>query len=269
MKEMVENLKEVRDRTAQGDMTVLDEFFGIYKFKDGKQYEVPEPAELTEVKHQRDQYDARRKELIRIYERDRKKFQDAQTGLKKALVRLSRIEPRVTNAINIIGWTTYPADAEILRRTMVAVGLILGGEINSEDLRKHGLPAMEEIQTEKQATMAAVAMLRNFVEKVEDDNYGYLGSEAEELLKATEPTECLEMWEETQERLVKSERQCSQYIKSNHESTERAKRLDQDVRSLLWVLRHAYDVTSGTLADEMKGPHIHIDRVRALLAGEV
>lgn len=32
--EMIENLKEVRDRTKDGDFDVLDEFFEIYHFSD-------------------------------------------------------------------------------------------------------------------------------------------------------------------------------------------------------------------------------------------
>jgi len=33
-----EHLKELRDRTEVGDMTALDEFFGLYVFDDHKEY---------------------------------------------------------------------------------------------------------------------------------------------------------------------------------------------------------------------------------------
>jgi hypothetical protein len=36
--EMIKNLKELRDRTAKGDITALDEFFGLYIFSDGVEY---------------------------------------------------------------------------------------------------------------------------------------------------------------------------------------------------------------------------------------
>jgi hypothetical protein len=49
LEELCRNLRELRDRTRAGDMTVLDEFFRLYVFGDAKDDELPRPSRVAEL----------------------------------------------------------------------------------------------------------------------------------------------------------------------------------------------------------------------------
>lgn len=42
--EMIENLKELRDRTIKNDLSALDEFFALYVFDDKAEYKRDKPG---------------------------------------------------------------------------------------------------------------------------------------------------------------------------------------------------------------------------------
>ena len=128
--EMIKHLKQLRDRTADGDYTALDEFFGIYVFDGDKQpYKRTEAGgsergqevklckclpsdlcsceaqqcpgcsarddEIAEIKHERDQYDARRRELVTLYEAQRVELRDAKKRIKE-LTRAKSVKVKIS-----------------------------------------------------------------------------------------------------------------------------------------------------------------------------
>ena len=126
---------------------------------------------------------------------------------------------------------------------------------------------------EKEAAVAAVAMLREHLEKILAASNSFvlcdLTGQISKLLEVTEPQECLKMWEDTQERLTSAEKKVKQYMKANAENTRRATRLSNDVRSLLYVLSKKYKLHP--VSEELFDPglHEHGARVRTLLAGGI
>ncbi|MCP4569018.1 MAG: hypothetical protein GY841_15700 [FCB group bacterium] len=116
--EMVGHLKWLRDRLINADYTAIDEFFAIYQFSDNVKFHKALPPgtetgeewgetikqcgclptemcaceqlclgcsardeEIAKLIHERDQYDARRRELVETYEKRRAEFQDAKNRI--------------------------------------------------------------------------------------------------------------------------------------------------------------------------------------------
>jgi len=94
---------------------------------------------------------------------------------------------------------------------------------------------------------AAVAMLRNFLEKMQDmdgtDILDMVREDLPELLRVTESGEALDWFEEIQEQLIKAERKRDQFMQAHAETQARAQRLERDCGSLLFVLRNIYSAT--------------------------
>jgi len=214
VREMIENLKELRDRTADGDLGAIDEFFNLYVFN----------GDVMPYARAQDQ--------------------------------------RIQDAIDVLGWDPLTDKPELLRLLMAAAEKVLEGESTAAELIDVDL-RMKGLQSRSQATAAAVAMLRNYLEKVAEHHYY---EEIQELLKVTEPQECLKMWEDTQERLAKAEAKVAQYMQATKEKAEEVARRGEDVEALLHVLRCIYkaDEDDEVLCGRAKGTKEY--RARSLLA---
>jgi len=125
---------------------------------------------------------------------------------------------------------------------------------------------------------AAVAMLRNFLEKMQGmdgtDILDMIREDLPELLRVTESGEALDWFEQIQEQLIKAERKRDQFMKAHAETQARAQRLERDCGSLMYVLRNIFKAT--VISDVLDNPPApsnacknHIARVRTLLAGGV
>lgn len=212
IKEMVENLKELRDRTSKGDLSVLDEFFNLYLFNDDKKYhrDPKEEVENDEINKLSQSLDNLRTVLanlgkIRIIFSP-EKGEDGSTTLN-----FVEVEDGDGNSINI-GNMSNDGDYLVLTLDNIA-----------------DLYCIENDDFVSQS--ASIAMLRNYLEKiVESDNLDMcpvseLREDIVSLLKATDGAECLKMWEDTQEQLIRAQRQRDQYVKAHGEVCESLNKL--------------------------------------------
>ncbi len=138
--------------------------------------------------------------------------------------------------------------------------------------RKAKIKGQSSPESKHEAMASAVAMLRNYLENlVKLSGAGVIRKKLGEipaLLHVTKEAECLNMWEETQEKLLTAERQRDQYMKANAEEATRAKRLEFDVEALLYVLKDVYNVSYKTFPAPEKD-NKRLERARLLIDGEM